>query len=62
MENNFNYPDIFAVISMIPGIVQKPFSQSSDVEVIDNLKKQLEAMCGKEYEINSNNIYKSNHF
>lgn len=47
-ENNNHHPDIFLLIRLTPGIVNKPFSQVSDDEVKDNLYMQIETMCIKE--------------
>ena len=51
IENNTNYPDIFVTISAAPGIEVKPFSQVSDIAVMNNLYMQIEAMCLKEQAI-----------
>ena len=47
IENNSRYPDIFTLISASPGIQNKPFTESSDVEVHNNLYLQIEAMWAK---------------
>lgn len=47
LENNFRYPDIFTIISASPGIQNKPFTESSDMEVHNNLYLQIEAMWAK---------------
>ena len=41
------YPDIFTIISASPGIQNKPFTESSDMEVHNNLYLQIEAMWAK---------------
>lgn len=58
IENNSRYPEIFTVISATPGIQNKPFVESSDEEVRDNLFLQIEAMWVKNiYEKKLNNLY-----
>ncbi len=47
IENNSRYPEIFKLISASPGIQNKPFTESSDVEVHNNLYLQIEAMWDK---------------
>lgn len=47
LENNFRYPDIFTIISVSPGIQNKPFNESSDEEVHHNLYLQIEALWAK---------------
>ena len=47
IENNSRYPEIFTLISASPGIQNKPFIESSDVEVHNNLYLQIEAMWAK---------------
>lgn len=47
-ENNAKYPEIFAAISITPGIIQKPFVQVTDEEVRKNLIMQIEFLCAKE--------------
>lgn len=46
-ENYFRYPEIFTVISALPGIQNKPFTESSDMEIHNNLYLQVEAMWAK---------------
>ncbi len=46
-ENNYKYPEIFAEITAMPGIYNKPFDDSSNEEVHHNLYLQIEAMWAK---------------
>ena len=47
-ENNLKHVDILTSISNRPGIVHRAFSDSSDEEVKNNLRMQLECLCEKE--------------
>ena len=47
IENNSRYPEIFTLISASPGIQNKLFTESSDMEVHNNLYLQIEAMWAK---------------
>lgn len=50
-KNNHNHPDIFAVISMSPTTVLKPWVVASDEDVYSNLTSQLGALADKEWEV-----------
>ena len=47
MENNYKYPEIFAVITALPGIQNKPFVELTENEVKHSLYLQIEAMWVK---------------
>ena len=51
MENNNNHKDIFLTISAMPGIYNKPFSESTNEEVHHNLYLQIEAMWAKNIQV-----------
>ncbi len=48
VENNSKYPEVLTTICAMPGIVSLPFSQVNDIDIIENLHKQLVLLCGKE--------------
>lgn len=48
VENNSKYPEVLITICAMPGTVSLPFSQVSDMDIIENLHKQLVLLCGKE--------------
>ena len=48
VSNNINYPDVFAAIQVLPGVVQKPFDAVTPEEMIHNLHRQLEGLVYKE--------------
>ncbi len=48
ISNNINHPDIFAVIQVLPGVVQKPFDAVTLEDMVFNLQRQLEGLVSKE--------------
>ena len=48
VSNNINHPDIFAVIRVSPGVVQKPFDAVTLEDMVFNLQRQLEGLVFKE--------------
>lgn len=58
VENNYKNPEIFAVITAIPGIQNKPFVELTEDEVKNSLYLQIEAMWAKnKQERNMKNPY-----
>lgn len=54
ISNNVNYPDIFVAIRISPGVVQKPFNEVTQNDMIFNLHRQLEGLLAKELEVHAN--------
>ena len=48
IENNVKHIDICCFIPYIPGIINTPFNQADDVDIISNLYFQIEAMAIKD--------------
>lgn len=48
ISNNSNHPDVFAVIQVLPGVVQKPFDAVTPEDMVFNLHRQLEGLASKE--------------
>ena len=48
ISNNINHRDIFAVIQVLPGVVQKPFDAVTLEDMVFNLQRQLEGLVSKE--------------
>lgn len=46
-ENNYKNPEIFAVITALPGIQNKPFVELTEDEVKNSLYIQIEALWAK---------------
>ena len=48
ISNNINHPDVFAVIQVLPGVVQKPFDAVTPEDMVFNLHRQLKGLVSKE--------------
>ena len=48
--NNISYPDIFTVISVMPGIVRIPAEMLTQNDMIFTLRQQLDGLVAKEIE------------
>lgn len=48
ISNNINHPDVFAVIQVLPGVVQKTFDAVTLEDMVFNLQRQLEDLVSKE--------------
>ncbi len=47
-SNNIHYPELFAVICAMPDVIQKPFHEVTQEDMIFNLHRQLEGLIAKE--------------
>ena len=48
ISNNIHYPEVFAIISAMPDVIQKPFREVTQEDMIFNLHRQLEGLVAKE--------------
>ena len=48
VSNNASHPDIFAAISAMPDVIQKPFHEVTQEDMVFNLHRQLEGLIAKE--------------
>lgn len=58
VSNNMNHPDLFAAISAMPDVIQKPFDAVTQEDMIFNLRRQLEALAAKEMEAHINGYFR----
>lgn len=56
VSNNVNHPELLAAISAMPDVIQKPFHEVTQEDMIFNLHRQLEGLVAKEMgaQINGN--------
>lgn len=57
VSNNVNHPDLFAAISAMPDVIQKPFDAVTQEDMIFNLRRQLEGLVAKEMEGHVNGYF-----
>ena len=57
VSNNVNHPDLFAAISVMPGVIQKPFDAVTQEDMIFNLRRQLDGLAAKEMEAHINGYF-----
>ena len=55
--NNMNHPDLFAAISAMPDVIQKPFDAVTQEDMIFNLRRQLDGLAAKEMEAHINGYF-----
>ena len=48
LENNLRYPDLYTLISSLPGILSKPINELTETELRHSLYLQIEAMWAKD--------------
>jgi len=48
VSNNIHYPELLVVICAMPDVVQKPFHEVTQEDMIFNLHRQLEGLIAKE--------------
>lgn len=50
VSNNANHQDVFAAITAMPDVIQKPFREMTQEDMIFSLHRQLEGLIAKEME------------
>ena len=58
VSNNVNHPDLFVAISVMPGVIQKPFDALTQEDMIFNLRRQLVGLAAKETEAHINGNFR----
>ena len=48
IQNNGKYPEIFAMVAVLPTTEVRPFNQAAESDIRYNLEKQLEAFALKD--------------
>ena len=48
ISNNIHYPELLAAISIMPNVIQKPFHEVTQEDMVFNLHRQLEGLIAKE--------------